>query len=525
METSEFNAELTAQQLGTAGVENLVTNAERICTYEQQRIELSNLGPILGLQGEYQLLVAEEQRLEERLKMAPPPGDLRRIRLRAVINWCVLGLLTIAGFALTMVTFAPFRFGWKGWLYCAGIAIVTPFLLDKLLDFANMEKALKVITMLATVAALASLMFLAIIRGDLLAQQIRQDAAPVVVIDDSAPQPEPQNNFYGSTVALLRLAMLLTAFSLEAAAGLALREAWRSSPDTSEDWAKLRAELVATRRLMVEIVSRATMLHNEPRIFANRFWRDFYRALLSNAARKAMTKLLVIGVGIVLLGSQRAHAEDRLNLVIALDLTRSVATVGPDGKSDFEKNVDGVTMVLARAVAGTRVSVIGITDHSFTQPYILLSARVPEDPGYFGERLNAARSRLIAAWKQRAAKLSPSFPHTDILGALRLASQLFAQEAGAEKKSLVIFSDMRQSTTELDLESLRIVPPFQSLARRCDPLPDLSGVLVDIAGVDGSGKSQVFWESLEAFWKGYFLDGGVSTLSYSTLREVQIKVH
>jgi hypothetical protein len=30
--------------------------------------------------------------------------------------------------------------------------------------------------------------------------------------------------------------------------------------------------------------------------------------------------------------------------------------------------------------------VSGITDHSFTQPAILLSASISGDPGYFGER-------------------------------------------------------------------------------------------------------------------------------------------
>jgi hypothetical protein len=34
------------------------------------------------------------------------------------------------------------------------------------------------------------------------------------------------------------------------------------------------------------------------------------------------------------------------------------------------------------------VTVIGITDHSFGKPDILLSARIPDDAGYFGERLD-----------------------------------------------------------------------------------------------------------------------------------------
>lgn len=55
-----------------------------------------------------------------------------------------------------------------------------------------------------------------------------------------------------------------------------------------------------------------------------------------------MTKLLVLFLAIAYFGAGRARAEDRLNLVVAIDLTRSVAVSGPDGKSEFQKNVDGV---------------------------------------------------------------------------------------------------------------------------------------------------------------------------------------
>ena len=78
---------------------------------------------------------------------------------------------------------------------------------------------------------------------------------------------------------------------MELGAGLALRDAWRSVPDNSEDWGGLRGELIGVRQRMCKIDSEATRLRNEPEIFVKRFWRDFYHALLSNAARRAMTKL------------------------------------------------------------------------------------------------------------------------------------------------------------------------------------------------------------------------------------------
>jgi hypothetical protein len=257
------------------------------------------------------------------------------------------------------------------------------------------------------------------------------------------------------------------AFAMEVGSGLALRESWRSAPDTSEDWNALRKKLIELRQRMSEIALQATLLRNEPEIFANRFWRDFYRSLISNASKSAMMKLLVIVFGIFLLSSLPASALDRLDLVIAIDLTRSVNVAGLDGRSEFQKNVDGVARVLSQVPAGSRFTVIGITDQSFTQPFILLSARTSDDPGFFAERLTSARTQLVRAWKVRAALLQPHFPHTDILGAIELASQLFEQEAALDHKMLIIFSDMRQSTKDLNLESSPTIAAFSIVAGRC----------------------------------------------------------
>jgi len=518
MHTQSFNAEEVAQQLGMEGVDNLVTNAERVCTYEQQRIELTNQSMIVRLQGEYSLLVAEERRIEEKLHTAPPSGDLRRLRRRAIFSWSITTFLTIAGFALSLMTLAPFRLGWVSWLYCGGIAIVTPYLIDKLLEVRGMEKLIVGLTAFAAIAALGGLMLLAVIRGNLLAQEIHQNEAPVVVLDDSTPQTEPQNTFYDSTTTFLRAALLLLAFAMELGAGLALRDAWRSVPDNSEDWNRLRGELIGIRQRMSELASEATMLRSEPEIFVKRFWRDFYCALLSNAARRAMTKLLVLVLGVLFIGAGRAHAEDRLNMVIAIDLTLSVATVGPDGKTDFQKNIDGVTYVLSQVPAGARVTVIGITDHSFTQPYILLSAHVPDEPGYFGERLNAVRVQIVRAWRVRSSRLDSHFQHTDIFGALRLASQIFVPQSDTSRKTLVIFSDMRQSTPELNLEPLKIVPSFSTLTERYGTFPDLRNTEVQVLGTDGTGKSNTYWESLKSFWDVYFQNTGAVMRNYSILR-------
>ena len=276
--------------------------------------------------------------------------------------------------------------------------------------------------------------------------------------------------FYDSTVGLLRLALLLLAFAMEVGAGLVLRETWRSAPDNSEDWNKLRKEQGEIRIQMCALANQIIALRNEGAIFVMRFWRDFYGAMLSIAVRSAMIKLPVILLAASIWSAVRALAETHTSVVIAIDLTQSVVINGPDNKSEFQKNVDGTAKVLAQVPCGSHVTVIGITDHSYAQPYILLSAHIPDDPGYFGERLTGARDQLIRAWKVRSSCLAPHFPETDILGVLQLADDIFAQDPGAEQKTLLIFSDMRQSTHDLDLESPAIVPSFetwQGAAARC----------------------------------------------------------
>jgi integrase len=65
--------------------------------------------------------------------------------------------------------------------------------------------------------------------------------------------------------------------------------------------------------------------------------------LITHTVRNAMTKLLLAVAATMLIPHLRAEGADHLSLVIAIDLTKSVATIGPDGPTDFQKNIDGVT--------------------------------------------------------------------------------------------------------------------------------------------------------------------------------------
>jgi hypothetical protein len=521
MHFPNFEMESAAHQLGTDGVNNLVENAERFCTQEEQRIQLANEAPIVRLQGHNEVLLDTERSLQARLQFAPPLGGIVRLRKRALYYWSITVLLTVAGFGFMLLTFAPFRLGWKAWLYSGGIAVLIPFLVERLLDEWGMKNVIKALIAIAAAAGIASLMCFAAIRAYIFAEELRSNETSAVVIDDDPqPQPAPRNTFYEETAGLLRLGMLLLAFTMEVGGGLVLFEAWRSVPDDSEDWNQLRRQLADIRYQRCELAFQIIMLRNQPQMFAKRFWRDFFHAMFANAVRIRQSKLPVILLLAIGVSCAYAQAGVHSTTVIAIDLSGSVETPGPDGKTEYQKNVDGVTKVLSQLTGGSTVSVIGITDRSYAQPYILLSARIPDDSGYFGERLAAARTQLIHSWIQRSAHFAHSFTTTDILGAIRLANDFFVREGNAEHKTLIIFSDMRQNSFDLGLEMETIVPPFSELKKQCGAMPSFRNVQAYALGVDGAGKSSAYWQSLHEFWTDYFHAAGVSLATYSVLREV-----
>jgi hypothetical protein len=210
----ELNTENIGQELGLEGVGSVVAKVEEYCAHEEMRIALVNQPKILACQAEIAMLQDEGRNLEERLRHAPPPGDVQSRRRRVAYYWIVTGVLAVSAFVFSLLAFDPFRLGWKSWLHCLGISIVTPFLIEEVIERWNKER---LVTMLATFAfagALLSLVLLAVIRGDLLAETFGTTQSSVV-IDDTQSTPPPETNFYARTLPLLRLVMALFAFAME----------------------------------------------------------------------------------------------------------------------------------------------------------------------------------------------------------------------------------------------------------------------------------------------------------------------
>jgi hypothetical protein len=445
----ETQVQTPGEEFGRKAVEEALAKAAAYCGHETQRIALESESRVAALGAELARLRDDEHILQARLQRALPTGDAKDRRRKALYYWIVTIALTVAGFFFSLLAFAPYRLGWKSYLYCAGIALVAPFCVEKFLETWSSPKLMKALATAACLSALTSLVLLSLIRGDVLAEQIHA-VSPVVILAGESPQaPPPQTEFYDKTVCLLRLVMALLAFSMELGAGLALYEARRYSANAGEDYDRLLAELNSIRQHMVARLAELRSAQNAAPMFQNQFWRDFYHALSDGVSRTSLVKIFALALCLMLVFATQARAES-LSLVITLDLSKSVAVGAPGQRQEFNKNVEATGEILAHIPASSHVMIIGITDQSFGEPVILLDARIPPDPGYFDERLTAARRALLQAWLTRTKALAPSFRHTDILGALLLASQVFqAQPKG--RRVLVIFSDMRENAGNLNL--------------------------------------------------------------------------
>ena len=121
-------------EIGTEAAVRTEEHAGEYCTRERQRIELTNQPAILALRGKIGVLKDTADDIEARIPKGAPPGEAQSHRRKALLFWSVAALLSIAGFVFVVIAFEPFRLGWKAWVYCAGIAVVTPFLVDQVLD-------------------------------------------------------------------------------------------------------------------------------------------------------------------------------------------------------------------------------------------------------------------------------------------------------------------------------------------------------------------------------------------------------
>ena len=227
--------------------------------------------------------------------------------------------------------------------------------------------------------------------------------------------------------------------------------------------------------------------------------------------------LIVLALLIFFLFRGTARAET----IIFLDMSKSMESNDYTGQqTEFQKNVWGIEAFIRRdMMPGDKVKVLGITESSFSSPYLLLEGQVSANKGTFGEVVARDKLKLVQTWKKLSLK--PVAKMTDVFGALNLGSNLFNPQD--RNKKLILFSDMRHYTREIDLESPKVIDieaGMKQVAGNGFTAP-LAGVKVWCLGVHSAGKTPDYWRSLKAFWTEYFRQSKASDpIAFSMERRI-----
>ena len=510
--------------LGYAGVEQIDDRAGRYCSTERQRLEAANRPKIAAAKQDLVGVESDLHKLRQEESKLPPEGDIRKRRRKALYLFAFFLVLCVGGFVSALFSLEPLMADWKRYFLSVAIAGILPFAVHYLINENRSERLLHWLAVSDLVFAGIAIGSLTLIRSQVLAEEMKQ-ANTAIVIDGDAPVTMPTpSTFFERTAGLMTIFSVFTTLAMELAAGLALHAAcrlWEEMPANADQVRQRCAELEQRR---INLVQQIEAWEQEPEEFVNRFWRDYHEAQLRGIKGNRFTKMF--GAALVFLtlwgGASRAYAAEPLNLVVAVDLTASVSgAAGFDQKTELQRNVASVGQILASVPPGAQVTVVGITDRSFAQPYVLLSARLDGNPGYFQERINGARQQLVAAWQKRSQAFVVNFSQTDLLGTLVMASQVFEPRDG-HHNVLVILSDMRHETRSLNLARLpaiRVQPTLERVARE-SLIGDLKGIDVYVLGVDSAGKSVGYWNSLRDFWLAYFTKAGAKVCAYSMLRNI-----
>jgi hypothetical protein len=511
-----FNA-TAGFHLANAGTDRNVVIAEQICALETDRIRLQNEPEIVRLQAvrggfirEYQLLLLLLSNVKAGITNVAWP--VWHIAMTVIFVSCA--------FSLSRLSFEPFDFNEEvTWLCCIGLAFYAAYATSQFLEKTDLTVVVRCLAIVLFVASIAGLATLASVRGDIFLHQIQMLGA-----SSDAASSDSGLAFYVITGPKMRLFLILLSVGLELAAGLAVHEARLALKARRLHSSPERHRLEVVEREIGQTEAKITFLRTEPQLFAAEFMRNLSIGLLDGATRHAkgsskwpamLAMLALLGVG----GTLRGQPID---LWEGLDLSATSQATGYDGAVAHSENIEAAARIIASLPPGSRVTVAGISDQSFSRPFILFTGKLPTDAGKLREhdQILAARNRFAAAIRRMGGTIEPRFQATDILGFLILAGMGF-HDTPKMRHTVLLLSDMRQSASPIDIEHVGRVPVNSALAQIADHqlFADLQGAQVFVLGAHAVGKDLQYWQSLRDFWAAYFARCHATLSVFSTMRE------
>jgi|GEM_PF-5428650 len=334
-------------------------------------------------------------------------------------------------------------------------------------------------------------------------------------------------NFYKTGSKILGLSLFLVTVIGELAGALAFYTGYTGLAAALPIY-RMGRELNRTNQRIEQLGTEITFFREEPNIILQAASIGARKAIAelqnrkpeSEFRRKIIKGLIFVALIMLLVFIILAKAMAAETTVGLLDLTASSEAKDYSGKNSFDLNKKAVTAFIQGIKPGQSFHLVGVTESSFTRPFIIFQARAKTEPGYFKEIIAQERKRILEEWAKTSKELKPESKKSDYLGAIRLAEDLLNNKHGTEQRSLFIFGDMLLCTEQLDLEKAgKIDEKFIREALSRIHIPDLKGVTVRIYGA--GGRDEGHYDGIERFWTAYFQAAGAKLETYSKLREVQ----
>lgn len=230
-------------------------------------------------------------------------------------------------------------------------------------------------------------------------------------------------------------------------------------------------------------------------------------------SRKLMIVLLVIFIAamlFLLFFSEKVHGAEPecIFTLIARDITGSHEPQSPESDRT-------VIRIMESRKPCDEGMVMHIHESTFSSPEYVVQFKMPPKHkiGYWGEGLRKAKSQAINEYLEKSAKIPRKRPYTDLSGGLFLFGKIL-REQSHKKKNLVLLSDMRPSTQDLN-ENMIAQKGEQILSQmKVNGLvAELKNVDVYVMGFSPVGLTVPVYKALETFWRGYFEASGCNLRS------------
>jgi hypothetical protein len=491
---------------------------------------------------DYEIQLAEH-RLQENEREIQAVGGVMSARLNQA-NRTKGHLIYLLGFfvigvhiALNLWAVEWLEMGWKGTAMAAGLsvsgAVGAAFMFTGLMRIFKRHELDGYTVLLTFVAAsiLLASMGTSAFLGKVRAERVRMETTEVsqaVILEGKQVQVSEQTSavekFYGKVMPLLCLLFPLASILLDLSSGLLLHVGFDKVSTSGVCLKLLRERERLNERKVKETFLRDSVGQRKERESLEK--EDCNRKQEEDSIRRSTPEykakriavaliIFMLGLAALLVFATAAWSDT----VVGIDLSLSGKNPGVSGRDPLGMNVKAAGEIIQTIGPGETFRVLGITAKSRADPFQIMSARLSENPGHFGERLARERAVVRASWLKTSEKLQLFAKETDIIGFLFLAGELLE---GSEQKAVYVLSDGKNCTRELDIEKApESEAEFLEKLNRLEDFPDLQGARVFFLGAGGPGTSTIHLKALELFWKGFVEKSGGTLERFSTMREVR----